>query len=296
MNNVLVTGGTGFIGRYAVKALLDQGFKVTAIIRNKKPLYSHENLEQIYADICHRAFCDDIIAKVHDITSVIHLAADINVPGNESTVNTNIIGTWNIVNLANQFNVKKLIYLSSIPIIGKPMMTPIDEKHPAHPRTLYHMSKYAGEMIVRDLTNDNMCKTILRISSPIGCGMNSATFLYHVLEQCKKNMPIFIYGRGSRVQNYIDVRDVVNAIKLAVINDSNHIILIPGYESISNKALVELCIAVTGSNVPIQFADKIDPEEGEQWVISNKFANQELFYKARYSLSDSIRWIYDNMQ
>lgn len=289
---ILVTGGSGFVGIYVIKELLEKGYFVIAISRNRKVKIKHTNLIEINADICSEEMSACVALQIPDISIIIHLAADISVPGDYLTFEHNVRGTWNIIGLANLLQVDKVIYLSSVPIIGKPLNIPITEEHPIQPETPYHMSKYVGERFFSFFLNKEIKRIILRISSPIGVGMRESIFLHKILTQCKNNTPISIWGSGKRVQNYIDVRDVAKAISLSVVHNADGLYLISGEKSISNVDLAYFCKMITNSRSEILFSQRDNTEPDTVWKLSGKLAENDLQYKPEHGLEETIDWIY----
>ena len=120
---VLVTGGTGFIGAYIIKELVEKGYAVRAIRRsNKLPFFISPDIlkkvEWVTSDVL------DVISlneAMNDIDAVIHSAALVSFMKNERAqmYNTNVDGTANVVNLALENNVKKLVHISSISALGR---------------------------------------------------------------------------------------------------------------------------------------------------------------------------------
>ena len=295
MSRIVITGAAGFIGTYVTEHLLDQGYEVIALINAGGLNIQSERLTVVQADICDEAFTQKISQDVGHCHVVVHLAADINVPGDGQTIMVNCLGTYHVTELANKLGADKFIYMSSVPVIGRPLYLPVTEEHPLQPKTLYHITKLAGEDIVNQVGRPEMSKIILRIPSPIGRGMRHNTFLYRVLEQCYKGQDLSIYGSGKRVQNYIDVRDIAEAVKLAVIKDAEGVFLVSG-TGISNLQLAEKCATCTNSGVQIHFAGVEDTEEADHWEISSARAKEVLGYEPQYDLRKTIEWIYSELQ
>ncbi len=291
MSKVLVTGAAGFIGTYVTKRILAQGYDVIAVTNSKGLDMRSERLTVIAADICDDGFIEKVSQAAGCCRTVIHLAADIRVPGDGRTIAVNCLGTYHVAELANELGADKFVYLSSVPVIGRPVSVPITEEHPMHPETLYHITKLAGEGIVNQVGVPEMKKVILRIPSPVGREMRRNVFLYRMLEQCRSGQDILLYGSGGRVQNYVDVRDIAEAVCLSVIKDVEGVFLIGG-ESISNLQLAEKCIACTGAGVQIRFAGVEDAAESDRWEISGEKARAVLGYVPGYALNDTIEWIY----
>lgn len=291
MSKILITGADGFIGTYVTKHLLAQGHDVIALTNSEKLHIQSERLTFITADIRDEEFIKKVSQAIGGCQTVVHLAADIHVPGDGRTIQVNCLGTYHVTVLANELKADKLIYMSSVPVIGKPTVVPVTEDHPLQPKTLYHITKLAGEGIVNQVGRPEMSKIILRIPSPVGRGMRHNAFLYRIIEQCHEGQDILLYGAGGRVQNYIDVRDIAEAVRLSVDKEAEGVFLIAG-ESVSNLQMAEKCIACTNARVKIVFSGVEDAEESDRWEISVEKAKEVLGYVPRYALKETIEWIY----
>ena len=103
-----------------------------------------------------------------EIDIIVHCAAIITHDNySNQLLNANCIGVQNIAEYANSIKCKQLVYFSSLPIIGKPSVIPITEEHPINPPTVYHITKYFGEQVLRLLLGEERV-VVFRIPSPIG--------------------------------------------------------------------------------------------------------------------------------
>lgn len=293
---VLVTGASGFVGRYLIHELMERNYEVVALV-HKSCAKLDGVLTTIKADISNEQVLQILDREnCKNIDIIIHLAANLDMHGSDEVIDVNCQGTYHMIKFANQVHAKHFIYLSSIPIIGVPKETPITEEHPVNPRTLYHITKYAGEQMVRELCESAMLRTIFRIPSPIGVGMRTDNFLTNLLEKCLKNETIELFGKGTRIQNYIDVRDIGIPIIQSIYLAKTGLFLLAGKEEISNRNLASLCRNITKTKSDIIFGKRKDPEENNKWIISIEKAKNELGFMPRYSLEETIGWIYDSMK
>lgn len=295
MEKVLVTGATGFIGSYVTEELLKQGYDVIALI-HKRSMQLDKRVTVIEADICDERVIDQLAHRLDKCRILIHLAANLDMQGSDRTILTNCLGTYHLACLANIISVEKFIYVSSIPIIGVPQYLPVTEEHPVKPETLYHITKFAGEQIINQVCSKSMKTITLRIPAPIGVGMRKNNYLSVLLEKCRNNETIEIYGQGKRRQNYIDVRDIALAVMCSILSDRSGLFLIAGKREITNRDLAFLCKKITNSSSEILWGMRRDPEETNQWIISNKKAEQELGFIPQYELEETIRWINENLR
>ena len=288
---ILVTGAFGFIGKYVIKKLLTQNYNII-ILTHTKGNDMQENVQLIEADISDKNMVVDVLKKIKHCDIFIHLAANLKMNAGDQTISVNCNGTYHLIQLATMLEAEKFIYISSIPVIGSPRIIPITEQHPVVPESLYHISKYMGEMMLNALGGKSMKKVILRIPSPIGVGMNPTNFLSVLFDKCLSNQDIELFGQGLRIQNYIDVRDVAEAINQVIEYPDSDLFLIAGSKSISNKDLAFLCKRMTNSSSKIIWGEKSDPDEKKKWIISTDKIFQKLHFVPEYSLNDTLMWIY----
>src|SRR6187402_1051335 len=116
--NVLVTGGTGFIGAYIIKELIDKGYAVRAIRRsNKLPFFIATGIlnkvEWVNCDVLDVISLDEAMQGIY---AVIHSAALVSFDKKErkQMYNTNVDGTPNVVNVSLENAIKKPVHISSI--------------------------------------------------------------------------------------------------------------------------------------------------------------------------------------
>ncbi len=162
---ILVTGGTGLVGAHLLLHLVEQGenvramYRTTTSIDKTKNLFSlyhkshlFETVEWIEADILD---IPSLEIAFQNIESVYHCAAMISFdPKDEDIIRkTNIEGTANIVNFCLAYNIKKMLFVSSIAALGDPTSAEITisettEWNPEKPHSDYAISKYGAEMEV----------------------------------------------------------------------------------------------------------------------------------------------------
>ncbi len=288
MKNILITGINGFVGN-AIAKHLKREYKIFGIGRQKEVA----NLTIDRYDKIDISKIDEILeySKNQRIDIIVHCAASLNEKDHKSLYESNILGTWNIIQLARMTKAK-IIYISSIPVIGVPVFLPITEEHPVNPQSNYHLSKYIGECL---LHNQSDLKAItLRIPSPIGEGMPENKILPSFIRKCLNGEKITLLGEGKREQDYIDVRDITNAVELAMKSQQCGLFNIASNNHISNFKLAETCKSFLQSKSDIEFCGK-DNEENIRWQISIDKATQKLGYVPKESILQSIRHIADDM-
>ena len=148
--NVLVTGGAGFIGRWIVKKLAEQGHDVSVIddlSNGREENLAEFGIKPILCDIVDRKKITEIFKDGYDLC--IHAAAQINVQESldnpEKSVSVNISGTFNILEGARKHNTKVVLMGTCMVYDLADTSKPISENHPIKPASPYAASKLAAE-------------------------------------------------------------------------------------------------------------------------------------------------------
>ncbi len=182
MDNILVTGGAGFIGSHTVIELLNAGYNV--IVLDNLVNSSRESLERV-KKITGRSvkfYEDDLldmealqnIFEKENISSVIHFAG-LKAVGESCEIplayfNNNITGTINLLMAMEKYNVKSLVFSSSATVYGKPESVPIREDFPLSVSNPYGRTKLMIEDMLRDIykADTSWDIALLRYFNPIG--------------------------------------------------------------------------------------------------------------------------------
>ena len=286
MKKVLVTGVNGLVGN-AIATLLVEKYHVIGVGRNKTC--------GIGLSVDYHVLDISCLEKTHTLFSqlrpdvIVHCAAAIDEDNwAPELIDTNVRGTANIIDSACHCGVRNFIYISSLPIIGIPQECPITETHPVYPRSTYHLTKYFGEILLKSVA-DKMKIKILRLPSPIGVGMPNNKILTVFINKCLYHEDITLLGKGGRIQNYINVKDVAKSVECAITYESvTGVFNVAFPRSYSNLELVNLCKSVLHSNSNIIFSG-VDLEEEMKWVYSTDKAAQMLDFTAEYSLEQTIK-------
>ena len=242
---VLVTGGAGFIGSHIVDSLLDNNCKVLIIDNlstgRKENLRDHKNLVFIEGDI---ADTKQVQSVFQDLCPniVVHAAASFSDPNDWSKdVETNVIGTINLVNNSRQFGVDRFVYLQTSLCYGTdPAETPVFTSSPLFSGandggSSYAISKTCGEQYIA-LSGLNFVS--FRLANTYG-PRNLSGPLPNFYKRIKEGKECII---TKTRRDFIYVSDVANCIMLAVKSHSQQ-----GYYNISNGtdcAIEELYQAV----------------------------------------------------
>ena len=224
---VLVTGGTGFIGSYVVKALLESGRSVIALdVRD----YTAEGRSVLdgRADevIVEEGSVDDWarvlhVVKEHRPVDVVHLATITNpvylftnpMPG----VRVNFLGTVHVLEAVRLFEIRRIVYFSSIGVLPAKQYEPIDAAHPiflpreAVPTGVYGASKIAGEAFcfAYNQAFGTDFRTI-RPSAVYGLGMQWPIFVKPMVEGAVRGETVTFESGGPFPRDYTHASDVAS--------------------------------------------------------------------------------------
>ena len=221
---VLVTGGTGFIGAYIIKELIEKGYSVRAIRRsNKLPFFiSAETLQKaewVDGDVLDVIAIDDAMKGVD---AVIHSAASISFAGKDrkQMYNVNINGTANIVNLALENNIKKLVHISSISALGRTSsgehVTEEKKWIESKLNTHYGITKNKAEREVWRGISEGLNAVIINPSTVLGYG-NWHDGSCAIFRNVYKEFSWYTTG----INGFVDVEDVAKAAVLLMESDIN---------------------------------------------------------------------------
>lgn len=208
---ILVTGGTGFIGAYIIKELVQNGYPVRAIRRsNNLPFFVSseilDKVEWVNGDVLDVISMDEVMK---DIDTVIHCAASISFAKKDrrKMYNVNIDGTANVVNLALENNVKRLVHISSISALGRTAAGEkvTEEKKWAESKwnTHYGITKNKAEMEVWRGISEGLSAVIVNPSTVIGYG-NWHDGSCAIFKNVYKEFPWYTTG----INGFVDVEDV----------------------------------------------------------------------------------------
>jgi UDP-glucuronate 4-epimerase len=195
---LLVTGHLGFVGGHLTKELNQRNI----------PWVGYDLKEG--NDIRDKYRLDDFFEK-NQITEVIHLAALVGVRKSKKYpkeyIETNILGTRNIVDLCEDYKIKKLIFYSSSSVYGPQDQLPVKEDAIKKPISLYGITKLAGEMLVGNFSGSSV---IIRPFTVYGENGRKDEVVGKWIEQIKNNLPITVFDEES-CRGYVYAKDLVKS-------------------------------------------------------------------------------------
>ena len=286
---ILVTGSSGFVGSAICSELKQRGYDLLELSNQREDKRISLSHNEGKVDISNRKSLKMLSESVNACDTIVHAAATLDKDLYEEAVPLiNCLGTQNILWLANQWKCKRFLFISGVSVIGKPIQNPITENHPVESDSAYLASKFFGEQIVRLAGEQGMVSTTFRLSAPVGINMPKNRFLPTIIQRALNDKIIKLSGKGTRLQNYVDVRDVARAVALCIEANVSGLFNIGGSESISNYDLAYRCVARCKSASKIEFSGFSDKEEGWKWAVSNEKARRNFGYKPKYCVDNVI--------
>jgi UDP-glucose 4-epimerase len=221
----LVTGGAGFIGSNLVDKLISLGHDVICIDNESAEchdqFYWNDKAYNYKYDICDY----DLISSLFiGVDYVFHVASDARIQpailNPKKSIESNAVGTANVLELSRVNNVKKFIYSSTSSAYGKKSSTPNVETQPSDPLTPYSAAKVFGENLAKVYYNIYGLKTIsLRYFNVYGDRQplkgQYAPVIGLFTKQKEVGKPLTVVGDGSQRRDFTHVSDVVEANILA---------------------------------------------------------------------------------
>ncbi len=212
---ILLTGSAGRIGRWQTKYLLEAGHEIRTFDRPAKK--KNWDWEHISGDLRDLAAVRNLM---NGIEAVVHLGAiAYDQPGNDEGVfNTNVLGTWNVLQAGLEAEVKKFILFSSVNALGAvgghraPVHLPIADDYPRHPMSSYQLSKHLGEEIGASFHAKHGVQVISLRPGFVALPEN-----YERLTKREKKDD---HWGKSEFWGYVDIRDVCNAVMLGLNNET----------------------------------------------------------------------------
>lgn len=198
-SSAAVTGSSGFIGKYLVQALKDNGVSVRECSRstNSVDVARWEQVEEI---------------PTQDV--LFHLAGITNIPKSfenpRSVYLTNSVGTLNMLEWCRLRDIKRMVYVSTF-VYGTPEYLPVDEKHPVAPNNPYSQSKVMGEDLCKAYCRDHgLNVAILRLFNIYGPQQRGNFLIPDILDQLSGGEIVLRDPKPKRDFVYID--NVVDAL------------------------------------------------------------------------------------
>jgi len=245
MAKVLVIGGSGFLGSHVADVLTSKGHYVFIydIVKSK---YLTSSQKMIIGDILDKEKIDKSISKV-DFVYHFAAVADIKEAKDDpiKTANFNIIGTLNILDACKKFNIKRIIFSSSIYVYS-------------NHGSFYRTTKQSCELFIENYLEEfNLNYTILRYGSLYGIRANDFNFISNIIKQALLNKEIIRRGDGNEVRDYINVVDAAKlSVDILTKEYLNQHVMITGTQTRKVSEVLEMVMEIFDNKIKITYDDK----------------------------------------
>ena len=308
--NIVITGGSGFVGSYLCEKLINDGHEIIVIdnlltgsTENIKNLMDNENFSFVEHDV------QDHIEIENKVDYVLHFASAASPKAyTEHPVNTlkaGSVGTINTLGLAKKHNAEYLL-ASTSEVYGDPLISPQNEEYwgnvnPNGERSMYDEAKRFAEAAVATYSRSYDLKTkIVRIFNTYGPRMqlNDGRVVTNFIVQALRNENITIYGDGTQTRSFSYVEDTVAGI-ISLMNSTEYDVFnIGNPNEMTVGKLAEKIIELTDSTSEIKYLElpNDDPKQRKPDITKAKTKlNWEPKVKLEEGLIKTITWVEEQL-
>ena len=308
--NIVITGGSGFVGSYLCEKLINDGHKIIVIdnlltgsTENINDLLDNENFSFIEQDVQDHIEIEDKVDYVLHFASAASPKAYTEHPVN--TLKAGSVGTINTLGLAKKHSAEYLL-ASTSEVYGDPLISPQNEEYwgnvnPNGERSMYDEAKRFAEAAVATYSRSYGLKTkIVRIFNTYGPRMqlNDGRVVTNFIVQALRNENITIYGDGTQTRSFSYVEDTVAGI-ISLMNSTEYDVFnIGNPNEMTVGKLAEKIIKLTDSTSEIKYLElpNDDPKQRKPDITKAKTKlNWEPKVNLDEGLAKTITWVEEQL-
>ena len=306
--SLVITGAAGFIGSNLLHNLIDIYDSEIVVIDYLTDASDVDNVPEFVTlypvDIADRYMVDEIFDK-HRPEYVFHLAAESHVDNSIEDcipfVETNVIGTINLMNASLEYDVKKFMHISTDEVYGalREYDLSFTENTPYDPQNPYSASKASSDHFVKAYVNThNLPAVITNCSNNFGPRQSSEKFIPKAITNLLRGQKVTVYGEGREIRDWLYVQDHCEALievwKKGGIGENYNI---GGGTELNNLAVVSKILSYMKKDYSdIEFV-KNRPGHDFRYSIDCQKIEKDLGWKSRFdfdrALIETIEW-YEN--
>jgi dTDP-glucose 4,6-dehydratase len=299
---IIVTGGLGFIGSNFVNLLNERLPKIEVVILDKMTYAADPNSIIKNNKLIKKDICDVTPEDLGVYDYIVHFAAESHVDNSISDgrpfMNTNIIGTFNLVECAKQNkSLKKFIHISTDEVYGDMADSEwlsSNEDHNLSPSSYYSSSKASSDMIVLSSHRTfGLPYLLTRTCNNYGENQNKEKFLPKIFDSIINEKTVPVYGDGKQIREWMYVKDNVEVIFDLMMDDKvvNEVYNIGTDNTFYNLELVKKISEIIGKDVTFEFVTDRLGHDGKYNLDCTKLKE---YYKSKgkeYQPKDIIDWM-----
>ena len=276
---IIVTGGTGFLGKRLCRKLTTNGHKIFSYdLVDGYDILNNEQLEKTFIDF--------------KADTIIHLAAcaDLNIFAKKPEISykINVIGTRNILKLCQKYNVR-LLFASTCCCYGNNDTHPTDETSPTCPTEPYAKSKKESEKDILEVGLPHCC---MRLATFYGPEMRAALAPAVFLDKAHKNETIQIHGSGKQTRTMTYVDDIVSGIVTITESEPKYTIVNVTTEEITSVIdMIRHAKNITGNDVECINVTDREGQIHEEMIHSKRL--QSLGWKWETTFEEGMKKSYE---
>ena len=316
MNNLLVTGGAGFIGSNFINYILDERDDYNIInldkltyagnLENLVLSETKKNYQFIKGDIINAELVNYLFQKF-EIKYVINFAAESHVDrsiiGSEVFFRSNVQGTNVLLEASRKFEVKKFLQVSTDEVYGSLDTEGLfTEETPLHPNSPYSASKASADMMALSFHHTyGLPVVITRCSNNYGSYQFPEKLIPLMIINTLNNIKLPVYGDGMNVRDWIYVVDHNRAVEVVFEKGKEgEVYNIGARTEMPNIEIVKLILKELGKSEDMIEYVKDRPGHDRRYAIDSTKIESELGWNPKFNfenaVSQTIKWYLDNKQ
>ena len=322
MKNVIVTGGSGFIGSNLIKYLLKKKYFVinidklsySANLYNTKEFKNNKKYTFYKTDINNKKKITKILSKykpnaIFNLAAETHVDRSIDAPDN--FIKSNILGVYNLLNALSTYTKKnkkkiKFIHISTDEVYGDVIKGRANENFPYNPSSPYSSSKASADLLIKSFIRTYKVQGIIsNCCNNYGPNQFPEKLIPKLIYNIIKNKTLPIYGKGKNSREWIHVDDHCDALyKIFLKGKIGESYNVGSNQNINNIKMAKMLLKIakkklgtTGSNVKIKFV-KDRPGHDFRYALNSKKIHNKLRWKSKINLysglDETFNWYLNN--
>lgn len=313
MQNILVTGGAGFIGSAFVRYMVEKypDYNIIALdkltyagnLDNLLPVDDEPNYRFEQGDIADEETVKRIF-EAHDIDTVVNFAAESHVDRSildpHAFVHTDVVGVYILLEACRQLGVERFHHVSTDEVYGSIDEGFFKEGDPLEPNSPYSASKAGGELMVRAYqVTYGLHTTVTRGSNTFGPYQYPEKLAPFFITEAIDDRPLPVYGDGTQVRDWLYVQDHVEGIDVVLHGGTpGEIYNLGGEHELQNIEVTHFILDTLGKPHDLIKYVEDRPGHDRRYALTNDKLRRDFGWSPRTTFEDAMRetiqWYIDN--